>query len=110
MNSQASALNLLAQATSSDDAVEGDPFASVKKMIKGLIENLQAANNKDQGQQKYCDEQMAKNRREQQTAKNDLDMKKAEARNHQHGITRFTDSVKFFADEIARMKIELQQA
>lgn len=106
--SQESTLGLLDEVTS--QATSADPFEGVKKMIQMMIEQLKAANNKDGNQQKYCDEQMSKNRRERQVTKNDLDVKKAEVLNHKHAIERFEDSVTFFTEEMQRMQKEMAES
>lgn len=89
------------------DVAAADPFASVKKLIQGLIANLKAEDAKDGNQQKYCDEQYSKNRRDQQNRKNDLDLKLAEVRNHKHEIIKYKDNLAYFDAEISRLQQEI---
>jgi len=88
-------------------AIAADPFASVKKLIQGLIANLKAEDAKDGNQQKYCDEQYGKNRRDVQNRKNDLDLKLAEVRNHKHEIIKYKDNLAYFDAEIGRLTQEI---
>merc|ERR1719156_27761 len=90
-----------------NEATAADPFASVKKLIQGLIANLKAEDAKDGNQQKYCDEQYSKNRRDQQNRKNDLDLKMAEVRNHKHEIIKYKDNLAYFDAEISRLQQEI---
>lgn len=92
------------------EANAADPFASVKKLIQGLIANLKAEDAKDGNQQKYCDEQYSKNRRDQQNRKNDLDIKLSEVRNHEHEIIKHKDSMAFFEEEISLAQKEIQES
>jgi chromosome segregation ATPase len=87
-----------------------DPFASVKKLIQGMISNLKAEDAKDGNQQKYCDEQYSKNRIDQQSRKNDLDLKLAEVRNHEHEIVKNKDSLSYYDAEISRLQQEIQKS
>jgi len=88
-------------------ATAADPFASVKKLIQGLIANLKAEDAKDGDQQKYCDDQESKIRRETQGRKNDLDLKVAEVRNHKHEIIKYKDTLAYFDEEISRLQQEI---
>lgn len=87
-----------------------DPFANVKKLIQGLIANIKAEDAKDGNQQKYCDEQYGKNRRDQMNRKNDLDLKLAEVRNHENQITKYKDDLGFFSTEISRLQQEIAKS
>jgi len=110
----------LQESTDTDDSLMGqlsataatsaDPFASVKKLIQGMIANLKAEDAKDGNQQKYCDEQTAKNRRAQQNKKNDLDLKVAEVRNHKHEIIKYKDTLAYYDTEMQRLQQEIAKS
>lgn len=92
-----------------DSAVPGNEvFDKVSGMISGLIATLKARANQDVGQNQFCQDGLAQNRRDLILKKNSIDTLSATLRWSQMASTRLSDDIWYFQDESDRTATLLQ--
>jgi hypothetical protein len=85
-------------------SVMDGPFDSVTKMISGLVASLKAQANEEVNQHQFCQDSLAKNRRDRIAKKNSMDTLTSTIRWSKMAIVRLDDDKKYLEKEINRLK------